>query len=179
MAHAAIADHGLVPDFAKGSDPFVGLVAAGHSIAVACESLHPDAEPGSALTSAFPDGPSSRRSPHYPLDPRPHGPAGSPAVRDVRFTGEPDCNVESHLRRARFFGSTPNGATRRRRSWSLPISGALQQQGREAREERHTPAHEVTPVQRPRVVGAQPDVRDHPECQTRDDRTDGPARERT
>ena len=43
VAHAAIADHGLVPDFAKGSDPFVRLVAAGHSIAVAYESLHPDA----------------------------------------------------------------------------------------------------------------------------------------
>ncbi len=52
MAHAAIADHGLVPDFAKGSDPFVGLVAAGHSIAVAYESLPPDAMPGSAFTSA-------------------------------------------------------------------------------------------------------------------------------
>ena len=33
MAHAAIAGHGLVPDLAKGSDPFVGLVAAGYSIA--------------------------------------------------------------------------------------------------------------------------------------------------
>ena len=72
MAHAAIADHGLVPDFAKGSDPFVRLVAAGHSIAAACESLHPDAKPGSASTSVFPDRPSSRD--HRPLSPRAHPP---------------------------------------------------------------------------------------------------------
>ena len=82
MAHAAIADHGLVPDFAKGSDPFVRLVAAGHSIAAACESLHPDAKPGSASTSVFPDGPSSRD--HRPLSPRPQPPrAGRVAGRTV------------------------------------------------------------------------------------------------
>ena len=84
VAHAAIADHGLVPDFAKGSDPFVRLVAAGHSIAVAYESLHPDAKARVSVHLRLPRQTLVEGSPAtIPSTPPPAGPAGSLGSRRI------------------------------------------------------------------------------------------------